>query len=94
MANRKKRRAAPAQQEEQDDALPPYMRLTPTQLRHWRRSQINPSTGKPATQPDAARWYGCSLRAWQYWETEKPKPSHAIPLPLKRRVAHHERIFP
>lgn len=92
MVNRKKRRATPARRE--GDLLPPYMHLTPRALKQWRLGQINPATGKPASQPDAARWYGCSVRAWQYWEAEAPKPSHAIPLPLKRRVAEAGRIFP
>lgn len=77
------------------ERAPPFPRLTPTGLKRWRLRQQDPATGKSATHAQAAAWYGCSKRAWQYWEAVPPRPHRAIPAPLIRRiVVLHETIFP
>lgn len=77
------------------ERAPPFPQLTPSQLRRWRLKQKDPSSGKPATLVQAARWYGCSVRAWQYWEAVPPRPHRVIPVPLVRRiVVLEETIFP
>ncbi len=51
------------------------LELTPHVLQVWRRHM-------GWTQEQACRWYGCSIRAWQYWESGDRR----IPFPLVRRI--------
>ncbi len=55
--------------------------MTPSTLRRWRLNIFPGGTTKDSIT-DAAAWYGCSTRAWQYYEAgQRP-----IPLPLERRI--------
>lgn len=48
--------------------------MTRHQLRKWREL-------RHWTQSDAAKWYGCTLRQWQRYETgETPIPSPLVRL--------------
>lgn len=62
-------------------------------LQRWRRAQLDPETGEPATMRQAADWFGCSLRAWQYYEAAGTPAGHDVPMPLRRRLALGHKIF-
>jgi hypothetical protein len=50
--------------------------VTPAKLRAWRRRKFGAGT---EGVKGAAKWYGCTTRAWYYWEGgQRP-----IPRPLK-----------
>lgn len=50
-------------------------------LRRWRRKRFPADTEKES-RDQAARWYGCTRRAWEHWEGG----TRGIPYPLVRRI--------
>ena len=58
--------------------------MTGAELREWRLSRINASTGKPLTQADAAKLVNASrYQLWQKWEAGRARVPPMLPGFLK-----------